>query len=70
MERIQGIPVADIEQLQAQNTDMKALAERGSSYRAHQCWRARATKRLERALRARSPMKDRSSSRAPAARSH
>jgi ubiquinone biosynthesis protein len=29
MERIQGIPVADIEQLQAQNTDMKALAERG-----------------------------------------
>ncbi|ANG64951.1 ubiquinone biosynthesis regulatory protein kinase UbiB [Marinobacterium aestuarii] len=29
MERIQGIPVADIEQLRAQNTDMKALAERG-----------------------------------------
>nr|WP_256558060.1 ubiquinone biosynthesis regulatory protein kinase UbiB [Marinobacterium sedimentorum] len=29
MERIQGIPVADIEQLQAQHTDMKALAERG-----------------------------------------
>nr|WP_067299066.1 ubiquinone biosynthesis regulatory protein kinase UbiB [Marinobacterium profundum] len=29
MERIQGIPVADVEQLWAQNTDMKALAERG-----------------------------------------
>ncbi|UTW10862.1 ubiquinone biosynthesis regulatory protein kinase UbiB [Marinobacterium rhizophilum] len=29
MERIQGIPVADVEQLRAQNTDMKALAERG-----------------------------------------
>lgn len=29
MERIHGIPVADIEQLEAQNTDMKKLAERG-----------------------------------------
>lgn len=29
MERIEGIPVADVAQLQAQNTDMKALAERG-----------------------------------------
>jgi len=29
MELIQGIPVADIEQLRAQNTDMKCLAERG-----------------------------------------
>jgi len=28
-ERIYGIPVADIDQLQAQNTNMKALAERG-----------------------------------------
>jgi ubiquinone biosynthesis protein len=28
-ERIYGIPVADIEQLKAQNTDMKVLAERG-----------------------------------------
>ncbi|BBB27897.1 ubiquinone biosynthesis regulatory protein kinase UbiB [Amphritea japonica] len=29
MERIHGIPVADIEQLNAQNTDMKKLAEQG-----------------------------------------
>ncbi|WP_372834271.1 ubiquinone biosynthesis regulatory protein kinase UbiB [Pontibacterium sp.] len=29
MERIHGIPVADVEQLVAQNTDMKKLAERG-----------------------------------------
>ena len=29
MERIHGIPVADIAQLEAQNTDMKKLAERG-----------------------------------------
>jgi len=29
MERIHGIPVADIEQLKAQNTDMKKLAEQG-----------------------------------------
>lgn len=29
MERIHGIPVADIVQLEAQNTDMKKLAERG-----------------------------------------
>ncbi len=29
MERIHGIPVADIEQLQAQNTNMQMLAERG-----------------------------------------
>ncbi|MDF2182971.1 ubiquinone biosynthesis regulatory protein kinase UbiB [Neptuniibacter sp. CAU 1671] len=29
MERIHGIPVADIEQLQAQNTNMQLLAERG-----------------------------------------
>ena len=29
MERIHGIPVTDIEQLQDQNTDMKMLAERG-----------------------------------------
>lgn len=29
MERIYGIPVADMEQLQAQNTDMERLAERG-----------------------------------------
>lgn len=29
MERIYGIPVADIEQLNAQNTDMKKLAEQG-----------------------------------------
>ncbi|MYM63604.1 ubiquinone biosynthesis regulatory protein kinase UbiB [Pseudomaricurvus sp. HS19] len=29
MERIHGIPVTDIEQLQAQDTDMKLLAERG-----------------------------------------
>merc|ERR1712000_760618 len=28
-ERIYGIPVADVDQLYAQNTDMKALAERG-----------------------------------------
>ncbi|WP_027858347.1 ubiquinone biosynthesis regulatory protein kinase UbiB [Marinobacterium jannaschii] len=29
MERIHGIPVADVKQLQAQNTDMRKLAERG-----------------------------------------
>ncbi len=29
MERIHGIPVADVEQLKAQNTDMKKLAEQG-----------------------------------------
>ncbi len=29
MERIHGIPVAEVEQLAAQNTDMKVLAERG-----------------------------------------
>lgn len=29
MERIHGIPVADVEQLNAQNTDMKKLAEQG-----------------------------------------
>ncbi len=29
MERIYGIPIADVEQLKAQNTDMKRLAERG-----------------------------------------
>ena len=29
MERIKGIPVADVEQLNAQNVDMKLLAERG-----------------------------------------
>ena len=29
MERIHGIPVADVEQLRAQNTDMKKLAEQG-----------------------------------------
>ncbi len=29
MERIHGIPVADVAQLEAQNTDMKKLAERG-----------------------------------------
>ena len=29
MERIHGIPVADVDQLHAQNTDMKKLAERG-----------------------------------------
>ena len=29
MERIHGIPVADVDQLNAQNTDMKKLAEQG-----------------------------------------